>query len=93
MVVDILKDRQDGCEKKTMLHVFTVPNDCSCVPVNQYDADNEEGDGSGEEIGSRYAVRHHLRLTDKPFATGAGVVICARCDDGIRVVAVEQQAV
>lgn len=58
--------------------------------MNQYDADNEEGDGSGEEIGSRYAVRHHLRLTAVPPAARAGAGICARCDDGIGVVAVEQ---
>lgn len=69
-----------------MLHIFPAANDGSCVPVNQYDADYEEGDGGGEEVGSRNAVRHHLRLTDRPG-------ICARCDDGIRVVAIEQQAV
>lgn len=60
--------------------------------MNQHDADDEEGDGRGEEIGSRYAVRQHLGLTDKPFVTGAGAEagICARCDDGVRVVAIEQ---
>lgn len=58
--------------------------------MNQHNADDEEGDGRGEEVGSRYAVRHHLRLTGEPFATGAGAVSSARCDDGIRVVAVEQ---
>lgn len=73
-----------------MLHVFPAVYNWSCVPVNQYDADDKEGDGSGEEIGSRYAVRHHLRLTHVPLLTGAAAGICARCDDGIRVVAVEQ---
>lgn len=71
---------------KDVLSGIPTENNLSlCAPVNQYDADNKEGDGSGEEIGSRYAVRHRLRLF---WVTGSGT--CARFDDGIGVVAIEQ---
>lgn len=78
--------------------LFWIPAENSlsfCAPLDQYDADNEEGDGSGEEIGSRYAVRHRLRpfrVADGPTRSGAdaGPGICARLDDGIGVVAIKQ---
>lgn len=89
MEVDILQDGQGGCEKACCTFVVQMQT-LPCVPVNQYDADSKEGDGRGEEIGGGYAVRHHLRLTDQPVVTGAGAGVCARCDDGIRVVAIEQ---
>lgn len=58
-------------------------------PVHQDDADNEEGDGGGKEIGRRYTVWHYLRLvsiTDSQvrcFSTSTCV------DDGVAVVAVK----
>lgn len=66
-----------------------------CQPVDQDDADNEEGDGSGEEVGCRYAVWHDLRLssiTDGQIRIGVGTKSrsSACFDDGIGVVAVKQ---
>lgn len=51
-------------------------------PVDQDDADNEEGDGSGEEVGGRYAVRLSS-ATDGRIRSSTGF------DGGIGVVAVK----
>lgn len=76
----------DNAAVKDVLHRIPAENNLSlCAPLNQYDADNKEGDGSGEEIGSWYAVRHRLRLF---WVTESG--ICACFDDGIGVVTIEQ---
>lgn len=63
-------------------------------PVHQDDADNEEGDGDGEEIGCRDAVWHHLGLvgiTDLQIGSGAAAVVSSwtSFDGGVGVVAVK----
>lgn len=94
--VDMLQENNVAI--KYTLQKGLKENDSLIVqPVHQDDADNEEGDGGGKEIGRRYTVWHYLRLvsiTDSQvrcFSIGAvAQVSTSTCvDDGVAVVAVK----
>ncbi len=62
--LDMLQERNNTI--KYTLQMDYKDNECTSVslaqPVHKDDAESEEGDDNGEEIGCRYAVRHYLGL-------------------------------
>lgn len=90
--MDILQENKAAIKVPTAGDPYGGGDFKFCPPVDQDDADNEEGDGSGEEVGGRYAVWHDLRLssvTDGHIRIGVKSRSCACFDDGIGVVAVK----
>lgn len=86
--VDMLQENSGAikCTLQKGLENGNENNSLIVQPVHEDDADDEESDGYGKEIGCRYAVRHCLRLV----AVQVSGFTCF--DDGVGVVAVKHQA-
>lgn len=67
-------------------------NESLVLPVHQDDADNEEGDGDGKEVGCRYAVWHCLgpdSITRSTSRVGGRDSSLTIFNGGVAVVAVK----